>query len=654
MKTDQKLLLYVFLVPIIGMLIGMTGGIYLIKYSSDISKKEGASFLKQREIALQKEKLKVLVDSIIKDIYILHLTNKDYITKIKELYPLIKDKYIFIYKVYNLNGGKNFAKMLINSNREDLEGKLISDDYKDIKGFEFRKKMLEKIKENGEGFVTYYYQKPYSSRIEQKITYFKYYKPLHLIVASGVYLDNIQKIITQYEKHLDNLNEEILIKFMFISFIIFLFMFLSTSIIAKIILKEFNKFRKTIQLSEKKLRYKLYVDELTKLKSRKALVEDIENKKFNCLIIVDVDNFRNINQFFGADIGDEYLKEFAKILKNFRKTITDSISIHRIGSDEFGIEVKNSNYLRTKFIAEQLLEFCHLQKIEIDNELFDVDVTVVYSAFPNPLRKALVTLSYAKENHKNLLSYIDIKDINKEKEYFQIKKMLKLAIEEDQIVPFAQPIVNKHKKVIKYELLMRIVTPTSVIPPYFLDYAKKAKLYTKISSIMIKKCFEFIQKTDVLCSINLDMQDIENEEIIELLKAHMQYVNKPVVFEILESESFKNYAKVKEFIYEFKKYGALFAIDDFGSGYSNYSEILELKPNYLKLDGSLIKNINQSEENLILIQSILYLTNMINIKTTAEFVENEKIFNKLRILGVDEFQGYYFSEPKPISEIEEA
>ena len=83
----------------------------------------------------------------------------------------------------------------------------------------------------------------------------------------------------------------------------------------------------------------------------------------------------------------------------------------------------------------------------------------------------------------------------------------------------------------------------------------------------------------------------------------------------------------------------------------SYKEILELKPNYLKIDGSLIKNIISSKENLILIDSILFLTKMLGMKTTAEFVENEEIFNKLRALGIDEFQGYYFDKPKPIEEI---
>jgi len=653
LKIEKKLLIYIFLVPIIGMIVGMSGGMYLMKYSSNLSKEEGTKFLNEREIYLQKDKLKILVNSVIHDIYILHLTSKDYINKIKELYPPHGDSYIFIYKIYNIEGGKQFAKMLVNSNEKNLEGKFISSNYKDINGFAFRKKMLSLIRKDGEAFVEYYDKKPYSNKITKKLTYFKYYRPLNLIVASGVYLDNIQKIVNEYQKHLDSLNNEIIKKFIFISLIIFIITIFFTIIIANIILKEFNKFRKTIQLSEKKLKYKLYVDELTKLKSRKALVEDIENEKFSCLILIDIDNFRSINQFFGAEIGDKYLKSFGRILKDFRKQLKETISIHRIGSDEFAIELKNSNYLKAKQITEDLFKFCTMQKIKIDNEIFDIDVTIVFSDFPNPLKKALLTLTYAKEKHQNLLSYRQIKDFTKEQEFFEVKKMLKMAIKEKQIKPFVQAIVNDERRVIKYELLMRIVTSNKVIPPYFLDYAKKAKLYTKISSLMIEQCFEFIKTTNVLCSINIDIQDIENEDIVAELKSYMVQVKKPVVFEILESESFKNYDKLKEFVSEFRKYGALIAIDDFGSGYSNYNEILELRPDYIKIDGSLIKNINDSTENLILVESILFLTKMIGIRTTAEFVENEEIFKKLRSLGVDEFQGYYFSKPVSVNEIKD-
>ena len=653
MKIENKLLLYILLIPIIGMVVGMSGGMYLMNYSSKISQFEGSNFLKQREIELQKKAMKLEVNSVINDIFLLQqkYDNIDtIINKIKELYPNTKNNYIFIYKLLNFKGGDNFAIMLLNPNRPDLEGKLISTNYK-IKGFAFREKMLELIKKSGEGYVEYYYKKPYSNKVLLKISYFKYYQPLNLIVANGIYLDTIENIITKFKNHLEESNIDIIKKFIFISILIFLIVLAFTIFIARNMLKEFNKFRKTISLNEKKLKYKLYVDELTKLKSRKALVEDILRKNFNYLILIDIDNFRSINQYFGAKTGDQYLIEFANLLKQFRKKISYSTSLYRIGSDEFVITFKNINFLEIQKLIEKLHTYLNTQNIIIDNEEFDVDSTIVISKTPNPLKKALIALSYAKENKISMLSFEDIKDKIDNKEFFELKKILKTAIEKNQITPFAQPIVNENQEIIKYELLMRIVTEDKIIPPYFLDFAKEIKLYSQLSEQMIDKCFDFINKTDVLCSINIDIYDIKNKSTHQKLKNYVKNLNKPIIFEILESESFENYQELKNFIEEFKEYNVLFAIDDFGSGYSNYSEILELKPDYLKLDGSIIKNINNSKENIILLQSILFLTNMMNIKTTAEFVENEAIFKKLRAIGIDEFQGYYFDKPKPINEI---
>ena len=646
MSIEKKILFYIFLVPIVGMIVGMSGGMYLINYSNNLSIQEGKSFLKQRELTLQKEQLKTVINSAIKLIQL----NNNNINTINNIYHS-KNKYIFIYKVNNINGGKEFATMLLNPNRPDLVGKKIDDDYEDLNGFKFRKEMLRQIKQKGEAIVTYYYKKPHSNKIIQKISYFEYYKPLNIIIASGVYLDDINNIIEQYQQHIKHFNSKIIKQFMVISLIIFVITLLFTILIAKSILKEFQKFRKTISLNEKKLRYKLYLDELTKLKSRKSLVEAIEKEKFKCLVLIDIDNFKNINQFFGAEIGDKYLQEFALLLKQFKKQIPISNALYRLGADEFCITFKNSSHEQTKDIVQQLYSFLSGSKIVIDDEVFDVDATIVCSDFPNPLKKALITLAEAKENHISMLSYLDLKNKTKQKQLFEIKKILKTAIKEKQIIPFAQAIVDGNNNIIKYELLMRIKTEDKIIPPYFIEDAKRLKLYTQISSLMLDKCFEFIKNTDILCSINLDMQDIINEDIVNKLRTYMKHVNKPVVFEILESESFEKYDQLRQFIKEFKQYGVLFAIDDFGSGYSNYSEIIALKPDYLKIDGSLIKNITASRDNLIIIDSILFITNMIGIKTTAEFVENEEIFNKLKALGINEFQGYYFDKPKPLNEL---
>ena len=121
-----------------------------------------------------------------------------------------------------------------------------------------------------------------------------------------------------------------------------------------------------------------------------------------------------------------------------------------------------------------------------------------------------------------------------------------------------------------------------------------------------------------------------------------------LVFEILESENFSDYDFLEEFVLKYKKLGVKIAIDDFGSGYSNFIRIIRLKPDYLKIDGSLIKNIDKDNNSYEIVKSIIAFSKTLDIKTIAEYVHSEEIFNLLLELDVDEFQGYYFGKPDEI------
>jgi len=653
----KKIHRYFIIFPIIVAIIGIVASTFFITYQKNLLEKIGTDALKQAELKVQKEKLKALVEHTIDTITFLQQQNhKNILQELKTIYKN-KQNYIFIYKLnYPLNESikhNKFATMVVNINRPNLLGKSIPLNYKDITNKEFRKEMLQKIIKNNETFVTYYYKNPLTNKIDKKLSYFKYYKPLNIIVASGSYLNEVDKIIKNYNNRIVSVTEDFVTIFMIVASFLLITIVFIYKIIVKSILQEIQKYQKTIKKETNKVKHQLYFDELTNLENRKLLVNKINKNLFDNLILIDIDDFKNINQFYSAETGDIYLKEFAKLLKKFKKTQTASISVFRIGSDEFVLGIRDSNYTKTAQIAKNLNLFIENQTIQIDNDNFDISVTIVFSKTPNPLKKALITLSIAKENHISLCSYDDIKDESKDKEYFEMRKLIKTAIEKNQITPYAQPIVNKDGKIIKYELLMRIVTENRVIPPYFLEYAKKAKLYNKLSLQMISKCFDFIEKTDVLCSINLDLEDIKNKKTIEKLEFYVDKVKKHVVFEILEYASMDDYSIFGEFVEKFRKKGVLFAIDDFGSGFSNYKEVTLLKPDYVKIDGSLIKDITKNKDNLLLVYSIVSLVATLNIKTTAEFVENEEIFNKLKSIGADEFQGYYFAKPTPLEELKD-
>jgi len=164
---------------------------------------------------------------------------------------------------------------------------------------------------------------------------------------------------------------------------------------------------------------------------------------------------------------------------------------------------------------------------------------------------------------------------------------------------------------------------------------------------MINKSFEFFKDKDFEFSINLSMYDILNDNTVNFIMKKLEtYKNsQKVVFEILENDKIENYEKMKKFIFEMKKFGCQFAIDDFGSGYSNFAHIYELNFDYIKIDSSLVKNIIKDEKSKIITKAIIDFSASLNIKTVAEFVEDKESLELLKELGVDFIQGYYIGKP---------
>ncbi|MEA3228238.1 MAG: EAL domain-containing protein, partial [Campylobacterota bacterium] len=191
-------------------------------------------------------------------------------------------------------------------------------------------------------------------------------------------------------------------------------------------------------------------------------------------------------------------------------------------------------------------------------------------------------------------------------------------------------------------------TAKLISPFFFLDIAIKTKLYDTLSSRIIFNALELADKTKTVISINFTFSDIKNEAFIHQIAEYLydkENLGALLVFEITEDESIESYDIVKEFIYRFRAYGIRFAIDDFGSGFSNFEYILEIQPDYLKIDGSLVKNIDSDERSYILVEAIIGFSHKLGIKVIAEYVHNETVFTMLKDLGVDEYQGFYFYEP---------
>jgi len=270
------------------------------------------------------------------------------------------------------------------------------------------------------------------------------------------------------------------------------------------------------------------------------------------------------------------------------------------------------------------------------------------------LTNADISLKLAKAKKENYLIYNS--SMNAEHEYAQNlnwTKRIKEAINNDKIVPLFQPIVcAKTEEIVKYEALMRMVDKNGeYIPPiHFLELAKKNKLYHQLTKIIINKTFDKFETNANAVSINLSVYDIVNEDIINLIidKLEKTQIGNRVIFEIIESDGIENFDQVIEFIDRVKAYGCKIAIDDFGTGYSNFEYLMKLKVDFIKIDASMIKNIDTDENSLMVTQTIIDFAKKMDIKTIAEFVHSKSVFEKISTIEIDFAQGYYFGAARDL------
>lgn len=402
------------------------------------------------------------------------------------------------------------------------------------------------------------------------------------------------------------------------------------------------------------IEHQFYFDSLTGLENRRRLTEKLDEGQNIFLIIINIDGFQEINDLYGDPAGDLILKEFAQFLQEI---MIDNKGLYRLHSDEFA-HICNSTIDMNEFkiFASFLSEKIAQKSFKID-EKSEVSLSATMGISYGSemlLVNADVALKLAKKTKKNYLIYDSSMAMTKEYEKnFDWTKRLRKAIEEDKIVPVFQPIVDtKTQKIVKYEALMRMMDDHGlyIAPIHFLELAKKNKLYHQLTKIMIEKTFAKFQHLPYFVSINISVEDILNKDIYTyiLKKLEESGIGHKIVFEIIESEGIENFDKVLEFINNVKQYGAKISIDDFGTGYSNFEYLMKLKVDYIKIDGSMIKNIDSDKNSQMITKSIVSFAKNMNIKTVAEFVHSKNVFEKVKELDVDYSQGYYFGEPTDI------
>ncbi len=394
-----------------------------------------------------------------------------------------------------------------------------------------------------------------------------------------------------------------------------------------------------------------YLDDLTKLPNQNKLREDLLKNEISALALMDISSFVSINNFYGNYIGNKLLTELSKLIAAY--CYEHNYVTYRIHSDIFAIA--NGQDTREMFNSsiQSLQSIIHKHCfMELSLEIYITTVMAISHHEKHLYENTGMTLEFAKGQKMPFLIYdqtLNIEEAIKNNLVWTSK--IRNAIEKDRIVPYYQPIYNNTThETDHYEVLMRLIDEDGTVftPIYFLGIAKKANLYKSLTKIIIDKAFKNFENSDLKFSINLSSEDILDKNTRQFIYEKLQIFPKShhVIFEIVESEGIENYDDVKEFINVTKSYGVKIAIDDFGTGFSNFHYLFKLDVDLIKIDGSIIQQINGERAATLVAETIVDFCRKMGIATVAEFVSDEEIFNKTNELGINYSQGYFVSHPQ--------
>lgn len=330
--------------------------------------------------------------------------------------------------------------------------------------------------------------------------------------------------------------------------------------------------------------------------------------------------------------------------------------IFHIDSDLFAIIFLENDLEQAKdFIAS--IDVLRLEHgFEIDEREIDVEfiVGIVQGKGEILIPKAYSALELARQSNATMFVFeqSDSDFLAQQQSKIYYMKELHTALKTGRVVPYYQPILNNHNGAIeKYETLVRLIDHKGavVLPHLFLETARESGLMNNVTMAVINKSFADFRDCEFEFSINICEESLHDKRIINYLLNRCERYEIPphrVLLEVLESID-TSQGSILQHIKELHAKGFKIAIDDFGAANSNFGRLIDLKADYIKIDGNFIKNLDTDERSYKIVQSIAKFAKSIDAKSVAEFVHSEKIYRIVCDLGIDYSQGYLFGKPTP-------
>ena len=429
------------------------------------------------------------------------------------------------------------------------------------------------------------------------------------------------------------------------------------------------------RLMAREISYQATHDALTGLSNRRefelqlnSLISNaVSEHRQHALLYLDLDQFKIVNDTCGHSAGDELLRQLTVILQ---ARIRDADMLARLGGDEFGVLLGNCPLDQAQRVAEELIESVKAFHFCWGDKTFAVGASIGMIAIDDEsqdwaslLSNADTACYIAKEKGRNRVQVYHDEDTDLTRRHSEMHWVGRIskAFEDDRFLLYYQPIVATTPDSAEpphFEVLVRMLDEEGqiVAPGVFIPAAERYNLMTTLDRWVVNKALYWLavhKYTPMICAINLSGHSLGDERFLDFVMARIKesgVTPAHICFEITETAAIANLTRAIHFIRELKLLGCRFSLDDFGSGLSSFAYLKNLPVDYLKIDGSFVKDMDHNDTNFAMVEAINNIGHTMKIRTIAEFVENQAILNKLKALGVDYAQGYGIARPAPLAD----
>jgi diguanylate cyclase (GGDEF)-like protein len=419
-------------------------------------------------------------------------------------------------------------------------------------------------------------------------------------------------------------------------------------------------------------------DPLTGLLNRRRFHEDLvqrlaASRRYGvagALLFIDLDQFKDVNDSLGHRAGDELLVEVAELLK---AALRDTDVVARLGGDEFGVLLPHTDAGEAMSLASRILNAVRSRTFVGGGQHLATSASIGVALYPVHSTDADELLAFADLAMYDAKSAgrgrIEVYEVDTERRHVIDSRVrwhqhLREALENDGFILHAQPIAEVASgKITQYEMLIRAVDidGTLIYPGEFLPIAERIGLIREIDRWVVRKSIRMLKLLQersprLRLEVNLSASAFGDERLVDSIRADFSTTGADpsgLIFEVTETAAVRDLEQARQFIETLQSIGCQFALDDFGVGFSSFAHLKYLPVEYLKIDGSFVRDLVNSDVDRHLVRAMVTAAKALGKKTIAEYVPDEATLAVLATLGVDHAQGYGIGEPAPLPGVDD-